>query len=83
MTRVLKDLRPTAVIEAGKGIFAYRFEGTRTVVVLWSPNADATAGLALGASKAELINTIGETREITGQFNVPLKKGAPVYVVYR
>ena len=40
----------TLIIEAGKGIFAYRFEGPRSVIVLWSPEADATAGLALGGA---------------------------------
>jgi GH35 family endo-1,4-beta-xylanase len=79
MTRVLKDLRLAGKVEAGAGVFAYRFEGPRKVIVMWSPTADATAKLP-SAAKGEIVNAVGETRQFSGT-EVRLKAGAPVYLV--
>ncbi len=82
---VLAGRKVAGPVDAGAGIFAYRFDGRGTAYVLWSPRSDATAVLAVNGSAA-VTNTIGESQAATarnGRLSVDLKAGSPVYVEIR
>jgi GH35 family endo-1,4-beta-xylanase len=84
LSGVLKGMKPAGKLDVGEGTFAYRFTGGgATTIALWNPVSDARASVPVKASKATLVNTIGETQELeaAGSVTVELRKGAPVYVV--
>jgi hypothetical protein len=82
MTRLLEGRRMAAQVDAGEGVFAYRFEGQGSVIAIWSPEGDRTVTLPVAGKRVTLVNTIGESRELrAGTVKVELHGGAPVYLV--
>ena len=82
MTRLLEGRQLAAQVDAGEGVFAYRFEGQGTVIALWSPEGDRTVNLPVEGKRVTIVNTIGESRECpAGNVKVELRGGAPVYLV--
>ena len=82
MTRLLEGRQVAGKLEAGEGVFAYRFEGQGTVIALWSPEGDRTVTLPVVGKRVTMVNTIGESRESrAGKVKVELRDGAPVYLV--
>jgi hypothetical protein len=88
LTRVLRGKRLAGPVEAGEGIFAYRFvpaaQEDSSVIALWSPERDATVEVPVGETGVERMNAVGETRELKpdqGKARVDLRKGAPVYLL--
>ncbi len=87
LARVMKEMKPAGKVDVPKGVFAHRFESAsgKSVVALWSPEADADAAVPVSADRATLVNTIGETVELTApasrRLGISLKKSAPVYLL--
>jgi hypothetical protein len=94
LTRVLDGLNFAGPVDAGPGNLAFRFLNTnkdREVIALWNPVSAATAGLKLSRQHAKLLNAMGEetacnTQTLPGKdasrvLQIPLKPGAPVYLL--
>lgn len=82
MTRLLEGQQATGPVDAGEGVFAYRFEGKGAVIALWSPEGDRTVTLPVAGKRVTLVNTIGESHEVrAGKVKVELHGGAPVYLI--
>jgi len=91
MTRTLKGMQFITCLPMPEGVFSGLFsdenDSNRKIIALWSPDEDKSVEIEVTSGKATLINTIGEstdlkvfTRETKKLVNVPLKKGAPVYI---
>jgi hypothetical protein len=95
LAAVLDGMKLDEPMEAGAGSFVHRFVSTRgdgrVVIALWNPKSDATVDLKLPVKQVQLVNAIGETREMettlapgdssARPLSVPLKAGSPAYVV--
>jgi len=87
LTRVLKGMRLDGPVNEPDGVLAYRFKPRSGsgygVVVAWNPAADGKMELPTDRPMLR-VNVMGESTPLTpaaGVVSVPLKKGAPVYVM--
>jgi hypothetical protein len=90
LTRVLQGKRFIGPVEAPSGVLAYRFKPAAgevgETIAIWSPLQDATVELAAAAQQVSGINGMGEQMGLQvegGKVRLKLRKGAPVYLVYR
>jgi hypothetical protein len=82
MTRLLEGRHAAGKVDAGDGVFAYRFVGKGEVIAVWSPEGDRTVTLPVTGKRVTMVNTIGESHECRGgKVKVELRGGAPVYLV--
>ncbi len=90
LTRVLRGKRVVGPLPAPPGVLAFNFKptagGSEETIALWSPQGDAVVEVPTAAQQVTRINAIGESSELrvhAGEVRVELKKGAPVYLLYR
>jgi hypothetical protein len=91
MTRVLSGLTATGQLDLGRSTLAWRFAATnetgsttRKVVVLWNPRQDELVTVPVDSQTIHQVNAMGEENELvarSGKVEVPLRKGAVVYLV--
>ena len=85
LARVLYGLKLEGRVDAGLGVFAYRFRGdSREVYALWNPSGDGRAEIPVNAARVRLVNTIGEERELPvngGKVAVQLNGRTPSYLM--
>lgn len=81
MTRMLEGRTLAGKIDAGEGVFAYRFAGKGTVIVLWTADSDRTVKIPVEGKRVMLVNTMGESRDLpAGTATLDLRAGAPIYL---
>jgi hypothetical protein len=88
LTRMLDGLKPEAQLPTADGVFAWRFQSSRVplvqVVAVWSPLRDAQIELPVNSQRVVRVNAMGERTPLSataGKVTVPLRKGAPVYLL--
>ncbi len=90
LTRVLRGKRLAGPVPAPRGVLAFRFVpvagGSDTAVAVWSPQAGAQVELPVETQQVTRINAIGEAGKVqvtAGKVSLNLRRGAPVYLLYR
>ena len=86
LTRLLRGKRPQSALDLGPSIMAHRFadaNGQASVLVLWSTEGDRTATLP-SDRPITLIDLMGGEEPLAaadGKVAVPLREGAPVFIL--
>jgi len=90
LTRVLRGKRVVGPLPAPPGVLAFNFKpttgGSGETIALWSPQGDAVVELPSAAQRVTRLNGVGEPSKLqvrAGKVSIELKKGAPVYLLYR
>ncbi len=88
LTRLLDGRKPAERLATADGVFAWRFKASgdrqEGLIAAWSPLRDTHIELPVTSQRVSRVNAMGERTALSatgGTVRVPLRKGAPVYVL--